>query len=78
MLVLERPSPEAGRLVVVNTLYILSAASLVLGIFVGSTDQGRVAAQSVGVVAGISLSTTSVQMTALDEALQTQDDEELL
>ncbi len=56
----------------------LLAASLVLGIFVGSTEQGRDAAQSVGEVAGLSLSTTSVQMTALDEALQTQDDEELL
>lgn len=56
----------------------LLAASLVLGIFVGSTDQGREAARSVGEVAGIGLSTTSVQMTALDEALQTQDDEDFL
>lgn len=32
LLVIERPSPNAGRLVVVNTLYILSAASFVLGL----------------------------------------------
>ncbi len=32
LLVIERPSPNAGRLIVVNTLYILSAASFVLGL----------------------------------------------
>ncbi len=32
VLVLERPSPNAGRLIVVNTLYILSAGSFVLGL----------------------------------------------
>jgi two-component system, NarL family, sensor histidine kinase BarA len=32
LLVLERPSPNAGRLVVINTLYLLSAGSFVLGL----------------------------------------------
>jgi len=32
LLVLERPSPNAARLIVVNTLYILSAASFVMGL----------------------------------------------
>jgi len=56
----------------------LMAASLVLGILVGSTDRGQIVAQSVGELAGISLTTSSVRMTALDEALQSQDDEDIL
>lgn len=56
----------------------LMAASLVLGILVGSTDRGQIVAQSVGELAGISLATSSVRMTALDEALQSQDDEDIL
>lgn len=56
----------------------LLAASLVLGLFVGSTDRGRDAAQRVGELAGINISAASVQMTALDEALQNQDDEDIL
>lgn len=56
----------------------LMAASLALGIFVGSTDRGQIVTQSVGDLAGVSLSASSVQMTALDEALQSQDDEDIL
>ena len=56
----------------------LLAASLVLGLFVGTIDRVRETAYSVSEIAGISLTASAVQMTALDEALQTQDDEEFL
>ncbi|MGI9477093.1 MAG: hypothetical protein ACR2PI_10335 [Hyphomicrobiaceae bacterium] len=56
----------------------LMAASLALGIFVGSTDRGQIVTQGVGDLAGVSLSAPSVQTTALDEALQTTDDEDIL
>lgn len=56
----------------------LLAASLVVGIFIGSTDLGRSTAAMLGDFAGFDVSTSTLQTTALDEALQAQDDEDLL
>lgn len=56
----------------------LMAASLVLGVFVGSTDSGQVAARSLGAVAGFEIASSSLHTTVLDEALQSQDDEDIL
>lgn len=56
----------------------LLAACLVLGIFVGSTERGQVAAQSVGELVGLGISDTSMQLTALDDEFQLQDDEDIL
>lgn len=56
----------------------LLAACLVLGIFVGSTERGQVAAQSVGELVGLTIADASVQLTALDDDLQLQDDEDIL
>ncbi|MFT5507014.1 MAG: hypothetical protein ACI89J_000078 [Hyphomicrobiaceae bacterium] len=56
----------------------LMAASLVLGIFVGSTESGQSTAISIGDFAGFNVSSSAVQLTALDEALPAQDDEDIL
>lgn len=56
----------------------LLAACLVLGIFVGSTERGQVAAQNVAALVGLGVSDGTVQMTALDDDFQFQDDEDIL
>jgi len=56
----------------------LLAASLVLGLFVGTTDVGRTTASGISELAGFSQGMTSVQTSALDDALHFQDDEDIL
>lgn len=60
------------------TAAALLAASLVVGIFIGSTDLGRSTAATLGDFAGFDVSASPMQTTALDEVLQAQDDEDLL
>lgn len=55
----------------------LLAASLVLGLFIGSTNQLGTAVQGFGEYAGLSTSQPTYT-SALDEALAIQDDEEIL
>ena len=56
----------------------LLAASLLLGIFVGRMEQVQSTAARMGELAGLSIAPPPVQTSALDEAWQTQDDEEIL
>jgi hypothetical protein len=70
----KRPSQARERAAIAALL----AASLVLGIYFGSTDMGRVSTVLVGDLAGISVTAPDVQTSALDEALQLNDDEGIL
>jgi hypothetical protein len=70
----KRPSQARERAAIAALL----AASLVLGIYFGSTDMGRVSTVLVGDLAGISVTPPDVQTSALDEALQLNDDEGIL
>jgi hypothetical protein len=56
----------------------LMAASLVLGIFLGSQETVQSTAERMGILAGLNIGTQTIQTSALDDALQIQDDEELL
>jgi hypothetical protein len=56
----------------------LLAASLVLGIYVGSTSVGQSTIALVGDLAGLSVTATDVQTSALDDDLQLNDDEGIL
>jgi hypothetical protein len=56
----------------------LLAASLVLGLFVGSMDRIQTQVLRIGDLAGVTAPVASSQLTVLDEALRPQDDEELL
>jgi hypothetical protein len=49
-----------------------------IGIFLGSQETVQSTAARMGNLAGFNLGTQSVQTSALDDALQIQDDEEIL
>ena len=53
------------------------AASLVLGLYLGTTTQFESTVRGVGDFAGVNL-TSTVQTSALDEALMLNDDEDIL
>jgi len=69
-----RPHPMSQWTAVATLL----AASLVLGIFVGSTDIGQATTALIGDVAGLTVAVPDVQTSALDEVLQLSDDEGIL